>query len=365
MSDPAAPWAASGQLLLNASTVLVATHVNPDGDAIGSLLALDRVLRLLGKQTHPFCPSPVPAKFTFLPGHERISPAVPAWTPDLLVILDCSDRERLAHLNKEALYMENVAPGTSRFAPVSPPARAGLGGPASPLGTGAFASIPSLNIDHHATNTRFATVNWVDPSMAATAEMLAGLVSGMGWPLDEVVATCLLTGLHTDSLGFRTATTQPRTLRLAADLMAAGASMTWIVEQLYDSKPRATLRIWGLALTALREEGPLVWTTVSREMLARAGADDEALNGIVGFMRSTADVEVAVLFSEQADGRVRVEFRSKGRVNVAEIAYRLGGGGHPPAAGCSLAGPLEAAISIALAEVRRSLSSSPIASRTE
>jgi phosphoesterase RecJ-like protein len=249
---------------------------------------------------------------------------LPDWEPDLIVVLDCSDRQRLAYLYSDSL----------------------------------FERILSVNIDHHATNEHFATVNWVDPSMAATTEMLAALLAEMDWPLDETVATCLLTGLHTDSLGFRTPTTQPRTLRLAADLMIAGASMTDIVGRIYDSKPRATLRIWGLALADIQEEGPLVWTTITQDMLARAGAENENLNGIVGFMRSTADVEVAVLFSETTDGRVRTEFRSKGRVNVAEIAYRLGGGGHAPAAGCSLPGPLEEAVRTVLAEVRQALAAS-------
>ncbi len=310
-----------GRMLVTAEAVLLGTHVNPDGDAIGSILGLAHVLRRQGKRVHSICPSPVPDKLTFLPGYESISTERPAWNPDLVVILDCSDRERLAYLNDDSLF--------ERF--------------------------PSVNIDHHATNSHFATVNWVDPSMAATAEMLAVLLAEMDWPLDEAAATCLLTGLHTDSLGFRTTTTQPRTLRLAADLMTQGASITDIVERLYDSKPRATLRIWGLALAAMQEEGALVWTAVTRDMLARAGAENETLNGIVGFMRSTADVEVAVLFSETPEGQVRTEFRSKGRVNVADIAYRLGGGGHPPAAGCLLAGPLEEAERVVLAEVRRAL----------
>lgn len=310
-----------GRMLNDAEAILLGTHVNPDGDAIGSVLALAHALRCQGKRVHSICPSPVPDKLTFLPGHESVSQERPTWNPDLVVILDCSDRERLTYLNDDAL----------------------------------FERVPSVNIDHHTTNAHFATVNWVDPSMAATAEMLADLLAEMDWPLDETVATCLLTGLHTDSLGFRTATTQPRTLRLAADLMTAGASLTGIVEQLYDSKPRATLRIWGLALAAMQEEGPLVWTAVTRDMLACAGAENETLNGIVGFMRSTADVEVAVLFSETDDGRVRTEFRSKGRVNVADIAYRLGGGGHPPAAGCLLDGPLAVAIPTVLTEVRRAL----------
>jgi len=321
MSDPLMARRTIAQMLDHAGSVLLGTHVNPDGDAIGSILGLGHVLRQQGKQVWQVCPSPVPERFTFLPGHQGVVQELPDWDPDLVVILDCSDLQRLAYLYSDAL----------------------------------LGRIPSVNIDHHATNEYFAAVNWVDPSMAATTEMLAVLLADMGWSLDETVATCLLTGLHTDSLGFRTATTRPRTLRLAADLMAAGASMTEIVSQLYDSKPRATLRIWGSALACMKEDGPLVWTAISRDMLARAGADGESLNGIVGFMRSTADVEVAVLFSEAPDGRIRTEFRSKGRVNVADIAYQLGGGGHPAASGCSLPGPLEEAERIVLAEVRRAL----------
>jgi len=321
MSEPTTVQQTIGRMLDNAGAILLGCHVNPDGDAIGSILGLGHVLRRRGKQVCLVCPSPVPAKFTFLPGHQEVMQELPDWDPDLIAILDCGDRRRLAYLNDDSLF--------ERF--------------------------PSVNIDHHATNDHFATVNWVDPSMAATTEMLAALLAEMHWPLDETVATCLLTGLHTDSLGFRTPTTRPRTLRLAADLMAAGASMTSIVTQIYDSKSRATLRIWGLALAAVQEEGPLVWTAITRDMLVRAGAENESLGGIVGFMRNTADVEVAVLFSESSDGRIRTEFRSRGRVNVAEIARQLGGGGHPPAAGCSLPGPLEEAERTVLAEVRQAL----------
>jgi phosphoesterase RecJ-like protein len=308
-------------MVRDASSVVLGTHVNPDGDAIGSILGLGHALRRQGKQVGLICPSPAPEKFAFLPGYQAVALEWPGWEPDLIVVLDCSDRQRLAYLYKESI----------------------------------FTRVPTLNIDHHVTNERFATVNWVDSSMAATAEMLGTWFVEAGWSLDEPVASCLLTGLHTDSLGFRTTTTSPRTLRLAADLMDAGAVMAAIVERLYDSKPRSLLRLWGMALANMREEGPLVWAAITRDMLAQAGAEDESFNGIVGFMRSTADVEVAVLFSESSDGRIRTEFRSKGRVNVAEIAYRLGGGGHPPAAGCSLPGSLAEAEQIVLAAVRKAL----------
>ena len=323
MSDRTPLWRTINPMVRDASSIVLGTHVNPDGDAIGSILGLGHSLRRRGKRVGLICPSPVPEKFAFLPDTQAIAQEWPGWEPDLIVILDCSDRQRLAYLYSE-----------SRFARVT-----------------------TVNIDHHVTNERFATVNWVDPSMAATAEMLGTWFVEAGWSLDEPVASCLLTGLHTDSLGFRTPTTQPRTLRLAADLMEAGAAMSAIVEQLYDSKPRSLLRVWGMALANIHEEGPLVWAALTRDMLTQAGAEDESFNGIVGFMRSTVDVEVAVLFSEERDGRIRTEFRSKGHVNVAEIAYRLGGGGHPPAAGCSLPGPLAEAERIVLAEVRKAVAS--------
>ncbi|MBU0491518.1 MAG: bifunctional oligoribonuclease/PAP phosphatase NrnA [Chloroflexi bacterium] len=310
-----------GQMLRHASTVWLGSHVNPDGDAIGSLLGLGHVLQQQGKQVCLFCPSPIPERFGFLSGATDIVFELPDWEPDLIAILDCGDLDRLGYLHDSHLFQR----------------------------------VPTANIDHHATNTRFAKVNWVDPTMAATTEMLATLIQDQGWPIDATAAMCLLAGLHTDSLGFRTNSTRPRTLHLAADLMAAGASMTTIVDRVYDSKPRAALRIWGAALANLREDGPLVWAAVTNEMLGRTGAENGYLNGIVGFMRSTADVEVAVLFSETPEGRVRVEFRSKGRVNVAETAQRLGGGGHVAASGCSQPGPLEEAERIVLAEVRQDL----------
>jgi phosphoesterase RecJ-like protein len=267
------------------------------------------------------CPtSPLPASLTFIPGAGDVVSSVTG-PFDLVIVLDCSDTDRLDRLAAPVL----------------------------------LAGQPLANIDHHFTNTRFGTMNWVDSNAAATAELALALVKSLGVSLDQEIATALLTGITTDTLGFRTSSTTARTLRSAADLMEAGASLPDIVEQVYNAKPLNVARIWGDALHNLQAENGLVWTSVTREMLQRHQSDPDEVKGLVSFLRGTQGTHIAVLFMENGENRVKVEFRGSRRANVADLATKLGGGGHKAASGCTLPGPLASAQQRVLNEARRAL----------
>ncbi len=304
-----------------ARRILVISHVNPDGDAIGSLTGLGLSLRTLGKIVTMACPTlPLPPSLTFVPGSGEIVSALNG-TYDLIIMLDSSGLDRA-----ERLYDADL-----------------------------FSRVPLVNIDHHFTNSNFGAVNWVDANAAAASEMVLMLVQSLGVRLTADIATCLLTGITTDTLGFRTTSTTSRTLRSAADLMDAGASLPDIMEQVYNAKPLGVARVWGEALGLMEAENGLVWTSVTRDMLARHEAEAEEVKGLVSFLRGTQGTDIAVLFLENGDGRVKVEFRASRRASVAELAARLGGGGHRAAAGCTIAGPLKSARQRVLAEARRAL----------
>ena len=265
------------------------------------------------------CPtSPVPVSLAFIPGSQEVVGAL-SGRYDLILVLDCSDLDRL-----DKMYTAQV-----------------------------FADTPLINIDHHITNTNYGAINWVDASAASTAEMTLALVQSLQVSLDRDIATSLLTGITTDTLGFRTSSTTAHTLRSAADLMDAGASLPDIVELVYNAKPLGVARIWGEALRDLQAQDGLVWTSVTQAMLRTYATDPDEVKGLVSFLRGTQGTDIAVLFIENGEGRIKVEFRASRRADVADIAARLGGGGHRAAAGCTLPGPLASAQQRVLAEVRR------------
>lgn len=309
------------QRIGDARRILAICHVNPDGDAIGCLTGLGLALRSLGKSVTMACPtSPLPASLTFVPGSDEIVNVL-GGPYDLIIVLDSSGLDRV-----DKLYDAEL-----------------------------FSRVPVINIDHHFTNENFGAVNWVDVNAAAASEMALTLVKAMGVRLDGKIGTCLLTGITTDTLGFRTSSTTSRTLRSAADLMDAGASLPDIVEQVYNAKPLGVARVWGEALGLMEAEHGLVWTSITKDLLTRYETEAEEVKGLVSFLRGTVGTDIAVLFVENGDGRVKVEFRASRRASVAELAARLGGGGHRAASGCTVAGPLEAARARVLPEARRAL----------
>jgi phosphoesterase RecJ-like protein len=280
------------------------THVAPDGDAIGSTLGLAMLLREQNKDVTLACQDPVPDTYAWLPGIAGIV-REGAGPYDLLVSLDCSDVRRMGSVFRQE-----------------------------------FAGVPLLNIDHHVTNTRFGTVDWVSPASVATAQMILELAEALDWPLTADLAACLLTGLVTDTRSFRTYNVDTEAMRAVLRLMEAGAELNEITRRALDQRPLASVRLWGQAIDRLDTDGEILWTEVTRSMRERWGLDENGDAGLANFLSGVRDSKIVVVFTERDDGTIDVGMRSVPGYDVATVALALGGGGHPQAAGCTLEGDL-------------------------
>jgi bifunctional oligoribonuclease and PAP phosphatase NrnA len=210
-----------------------------------------------------------------------------------------------------------------------------------------------INIDHHYSGRPFANVNWIDPNACATAELIFRLAREAGMRISAEIATCLYAAVLTDTGSFGYAGTDADTFALARELVLAGADPARIAQQVYFSNPTAKMRLLGAALSKLHHEGTLAWMYVTRNDMERCGAIDEDCEGLANWALGIVGVEVAVFLRELADrSRWRASLRSKGTINVAEIAERFGGGGHVCASGCALPGPLSVACERILAQLR-------------
>lgn len=291
---------------------LIVTHERPDGDAIGSSLAMAHILHGLGKRWTFVVSEPLPVRFSYLP---LFSSAVIA--PNELrayhnvIALDCADPSRF-----EAVHAY----------------------------VGAQANI--VNIDHHRTNPRYGAAVWVDENAAATCELVYHVAHQLGLPMGTDLATCLYTGILTDTGGFAQPNTSREVHQIAAELIGAGVAPYDVAERALEARTRPQMELLKLALANLTvsEDGRVASLYVTRAMLQQAGADEDDVEGLVTFARSIDTVEVGLLFREAPDGRIKVSLRSKRRVDVSRIAQMFGGGGHERASGCTLDGPLEAAM---------------------
>ena len=297
---------------------LLVAHIAPDGDTMGSLLGLGWALRQQGRLPTLACADAVPPNLRFLPGSDAVVNKARG-DEDLVVALDCSDLGRLGGVQE------------------------------------GLAQRPLLNIDHHVTNTGFGTAQLLDTASASTAQIVYALLGRLDWPLSTSSATCLLTGLVTDTRSFRTPNTGPEELRVALALVEAGASLAEINDSLERGLTPGLVGLWGTALSRARLQGEIIWTEITAEDQRRCCASAADVTGLVSFLASVREARVAVLLTERADGHVEVGLRSVPPVDVASVALALGGGGHRQAAGCALAGPLPVAREKVLAQVSLAL----------
>jgi bifunctional oligoribonuclease and PAP phosphatase NrnA len=322
-------WAAAVAALDAAAEICLACHVRPDGDALGSMLAVAQALRARGAASviasfgdQPFG---VPRLLRFLPGTGLQGPpadgagllrppaAVPA-RPEVMITFDVSSVDRLGVLADRAASAGEL-----------------------------------IVLDHHASNPGFGTINLIDPDAAATAVLAAELIDRLGVPLTADIAAGLYTGLATDTGSFRFSAT-PAVHRLAARLLETGIDAEAIAQQLWDSVPFGYLAVLSAALDrAVLEPSEaaghgLVWTTVTRADRAGAGLPLEVTEGVIDEVRRSQEADVAVVFKEADDGRWHVSARSKGRVDVGRAAVALGGGGHSQAAGFTTGGTVAGAM---------------------
>jgi bifunctional oligoribonuclease and PAP phosphatase NrnA len=290
--------------------ILCVSHVSPDGDAYGSLLGLGWLLRRLGKQPVLAMQDKTPREFQTMPGvQEIINPTQVRAEYDLIVVLDTSSLDRVGSIYRAEWHSQT----------------------------------PLLVIDHHITNQHFGTINWVAPECAATCQMLVYLADALGQPLDGEMGECLLTGIVTDTLCFRTSNTTVEVLEAAMRLMRGGADLVHITQRLLNQRSVGLFKLWGQVLQHLQLEEGVIWTTISQAEFKRAG--DLTNDGQLSSTLITAiEADMSATFTEKRDdqGRPVVEcsFRARPGFNVATTALAFGGGGHPAASGCTLPGSL-------------------------
>lgn len=303
--------------------LLLTSHARPDGDAIGSVLALSEVLDQLGCHTDVVLADPVPNIYRTLPNVGRIhhlpsaddidpSPSIPA------ILLECDSISRT-----------------------------GLGG---------LEGRTLINIDHHASGRDFAAINWIDEHACAVAVMVYRIAVAAKVEFTPSLATCLYTAILSDTGSFTYSSTTAETFAVANHLAMAGAKPGQIARDLFFSNPASKIHLLGTALSHFECDGPIAWTWVTSEEMDRAGADAEDCEGVVNYLISIADVEAAVFLREVADAsQFRLSIRSKGKLDVSRVAEHFGGGGHRSASGCTIDGPLATVTEQILAQMRTGL----------
>ncbi len=304
----------AGEKIQSAHRIVLFTHIRPDGDAIGSLLGLGLALIEQGKSVQMISSDGVPPAQRNLDGSHLITQE-PKGPSDLVIVLDCSDRERAGKVLD-------------------------------------FVSSPDINIDHHITNDNFAKINIVNPQAVATAELVVDLLSSWDYKISKPVAEALLTGILTDTIGFRTSNTSAKALFMAAELMEAGADLARLYYQSLIQRTFPALRLWGTGLENLERDGRMVWTTLTqanRQAVGYPGKDDADL---IQVLSTIEDADISLVFVEQPNGRVKVSWRAQPGFDISKIAVKFGGGGHPAAAGADLSGNLNEVRSVVLSETR-------------
>ena len=319
------PRAKIAAALRKSDSILLVNHVGPDGDTLGSTLALALALEGMGKRVTVASEDKVPSSFAFLPGADRIvSDLPPDRAFDVTVTMECSTLDRCGRFADAVLRTPLI-----------------------------------ITIDHHESHTPYGHLDYWDPTAAAVGEMTADLVRELGVGLTPPIACALLTAVATDTGVFRFATVRPRTLRLAADLIEAGARLSDIVTHVYEQRTPAANRLLGYALLRMvvTADGALAFSTLSEAVRRAAGALPEDGSGIVGVLRAMRGVKVAILFTESPEG-IEVSIRTRDGVRANAIAEPLGGGGHAGAAGCTLPGPMDEAVARVLTAVEAELPTS-------
>lgn len=305
----------------NSANVLVVSHVGPDGDALGSLIAIGLSLDLMNKRTTIFNESPIPAVYRFLPSVERIGRKIHnIGAYDTAIVLDCGSLERIgpaARLLKKRKYS----------------------------GTPAI-----INIDHHITNTWFGDLQLIDTGACATCEIVYRLIKKLKTPINKDIATSIYTGILTDTGSFRFSNTNSAAFAICHEMVALGVEPYHVAKHVYGTYSLERIKLLNLALDSIEisENGKLSMMTITRDMFEETGTKPEDVDGLINYARLIADVRIAVLIQENQNGgngqsggqsgknNFHVSLRSDGSVDVATIAADFGGGGHKSAAGFNI-----------------------------
>jgi len=346
-----------------AKSILVLTHANPDGDAVSSVLALRLALIKLGKEVTVATYGAPSETFSFLPGYGNIQHEY-AISKDLLIVLDesqagignvslkrVSDTKLMVVITPKSGFLSAANVRIEEGSFNSDLIIALDCATADRLGTiyaenpNLFFEVPVINVDHHPGNGNFGKVNIIDITASSTAEILVSLLETLGKDtpglLDADIATCLLTGLITDTNSFQNTNTTPKSLTVAAQLVAAGGRQQEIVTHVYKTRTLSTLRLWGRALSYIKEDRPLrfAWSALTKADFVAAQATPDNAKGVIDeLMKTAANMDFVLLLTELNDG-LHGSFRSSiPSMDVSRLAALFGGGGHPQAAGFSIAG---------------------------
>jgi len=293
--------------LIEAEKVVIASHYNPEGDAIGAILALALALEKMGKKTCPYNRDGVPFNLKFMPEAHRVKTELPGWMPDTVVIADCGDFSRVGDVEKALRQAPTI-----------------------------------INIDHHETNSKFGHFNWVLPEMASTGEMIAEVIDALKTQWTPDIATCIYTAIVADTGSFQFGNTSPNSFRVAARMIEYGANPAKVARYLFFDLPEGNVRLLARVLATMKIEagGKMATVEISRKMFEETGTGPDATEGLVDYPRSVRGIDVAVLFRETGNAEYKISMRSKGNIDVAAVARSFGGGGHAAAAGCTIKGSL-------------------------
>ncbi|MGB4505146.1 MAG: bifunctional oligoribonuclease/PAP phosphatase NrnA [Syntrophaceticus sp.] len=296
--------------LMRYDNFVLTTHLNPDGDALGSLLGLGLALLNTGKNVVMIMPHPVPGTFQFLPGVQQVQQTVDCLERfDVGIALDCADFNRIGEETRDQLRKTKTL----------------------------------INIDHHVSNQHFGDINIVDPQAAATGEIICDILLETKIPITSDVATNLYTALVTDTGSFQHHNTTAKCFRTAAFLLECGALHRVVQQNLYEQRSLESLRLLarGLDSLSLNENATIAWMTICRDSFLASGASVDDCDGMIDYVKSLKGVEVGILFKEVNSDEIKVSFRSKNYLDVNQLAAYFGGGGHERAAGCSIKGKIE------------------------
>lgn len=300
-------WQKAAEVIKSAQSILVVTHIRPDGDAMGSSLGLGNALKQMGKDVTIAVDLGTPEFFSWLPHSDTVLPELTTGEWDLMISTDASDEERSGKVGEY----------------------------------GRAHSQQVINIDHHRTNTYFGDIHIIEPHGASASQIVYKLWQHMDIKWTHEIAQPLLTGLVTDTLGFRTNSTTPQELKIAQELMQYGASLSEATYRTLGVMSSQELLLWKHVLPTVEIDGDVASANIKQEDLARVGLDYIDTGNIVGFLRSVGDVHIAVVFREDPDNTIKVSLRSDPGYDVSEVASAFGGGGHKQAAGLEFAGTLE------------------------
>lgn len=288
------------------SKIAIMSHIMPDGDNVGSSLALYNALKKYGKDVAFILDDDIPKVYKFLKCSDKVQRPGKYESFDAIIALDCGDAERLG---KSRLYLEN------NF---------------------------TINIDHHISNNEFGNLNLVDANASATGEILYQLIKLLGIDMDKEISECLYTAIVTDSGQFQYSNTTAITHQIAGDLISNGVNVSLMFERIYQNNSKEKIILMKKALNSLEfyHHDSISCVSLTLEQMREANAMDEDSDGIINLSRDIDCVEVAIFFKELEPGKIKVGFRSKKVVDVAAVSLQFGGGGHVHAAGCTLNGTI-------------------------